>query len=260
MQLYAQIAKQMSYGKWNDIARQFAVEQARHLPGGGLHDIDPWPERFVSVNQLRKAYSRFLEKEEKKRQKAAEGLLELARGSAEIRMQEQQNDNVQHPQNSNLQLLDENFITIPEGSILLRDGRILFISGTVIQMEKEKKRQKAAEGLLELARGSAEIRMQEQQNDNVQHPQGSNLQLFDENFITIPEGSILLQDGRILLTSGTVIRSSGYSPNMEPSHYNIQFLESAVPIPQGSRLLPNGRMHLRTILPRISSPGREPNS
>ncbi|KAG4028949.1 hypothetical protein MFRU_018g00590 [Monilinia fructicola] len=38
---------------WEEIAETFAIEQARHLPGGDRHYADPWPERSCDGLQCR---------------------------------------------------------------------------------------------------------------------------------------------------------------------------------------------------------------
>ncbi|QSZ33500.1 hypothetical protein DSL72_005068 [Monilinia vaccinii-corymbosi] len=63
---------------WEAIARDFAREQSRHLPGGPHHDIEPWPARACHWNACRVAHIRDIREEE-----AAQALVELARGEDE---------------------------------------------------------------------------------------------------------------------------------------------------------------------------------
>ncbi|KAJ8071842.1 hypothetical protein OCU04_002155 [Sclerotinia nivalis] len=283
--LCASHAPPMSGAMWQEIVDQFYMQQVRHLPGGDLHDSDPWPQR-VRVAHVIYTDERFPVGENMEAQRAVQALLgfvydpEQDQGEVQLQVQPQENQNMQIPEGSTR--LPAGNIRLPEGSILLPDRSVLFPDGRLLLTNSPNQ----APPFIFLPDGRIRL------------PNGRMFRGTSDIENPVPRANIRFRNGRPHLPNGTVIPMAPRTPEtpMAPinplpprpltpprapmalmvpgtphisptmSHNNFQLPDGRFhlpppAVPSGSVLLHDGRVRFPngTYLPNTYSPPGTPS-
>ncbi|KAF7863145.1 hypothetical protein EAF04_007228 [Stromatinia cepivora] len=242
-------APPMSAAMWQTIIDQFFMEQVRHLPGGDLHDRDPWPQRVRNSQVSHMADERFPVGGDMEAQRALQALLGFVHGpeqdQGQVKVQQQQQQQLQEQAQPNQRLrlpegsirLPSGNIRLPEGSFLLPDRSVLFPDGRLLLTNSPHQ----APPFIYLPDGRVRLpngRMFPG-TSNIGHP--------------IPRANVRFSDGTAHLPNGEVVPMAPGNPLpprppmaprapvalMVPRTPNI-----APTMPQGSFQLPDGGFHL----------------